>query len=90
MQCVLLQLIVAMDSTEAKYVPLSEAAEIFTYFQNLLNELDVHQRYTAVYQDTSEVIEYHNEGSLNYFLCRKHLNVKHKKGTKMILKKKLS
>ena len=70
-----LQKCVALSSSEAEYVAMSEAGRIAIWLRSVLNELGVKQGPTTVYQDNPGSASWATGDSSRAFAKRRHIDI---------------
>lgn len=66
----------SLSSTEAEYMPLSEASKVVASFQQVLEELNVMKDATLTHQDNREDIYWVQAEVAKQFSRRKHIDVR--------------
>lgn len=67
-----------LSSPEAEYIALSNASKTELWLRYVLQELEVQQRCTTVFQDNSGTIGWANGGGGKHFSRRKHIDIWYK------------
>lgn len=68
---------IALSSSEAEYMALSDAAKLVSWICQVVNELSIKQRSIVIHQDNNGAIEWAEEGSARHFYRRKHIDILH-------------
>lgn len=72
-----LQKCVTLSSTEAEYVSLSESIKSILWLRRILNELDIEQQSTAIFQDNSGAITWSTGHPAEDFRRSKHIELRY-------------
>ena len=86
----ILQRCVATSSTEAEYIALSEVAQAVVWLRNLLEELGIPQKATAVWQDNEGSVSWASDDDGKEFSKRRHVDVRYHYVRSLVQEQKLS
>lgn len=72
-----LQKSIALSSTEAEYIALSEACKSVIWLRRVCDELGINQETTKIYEDNSGAVRWASSTSSEDFSRRKHVDIRY-------------